>query len=166
MPTARIQNTHNRRVRVNPRNTRDVRMMATQGGSGIQGEQGVAGIQWKGAFSETTEYSYRDAVFYQGSSYFYKYDEPRSGFYPTNSTYWDVLVEKGDQGDTGSDKTFSYVQNVASNEWHVTHNLEKIPSIIVRDSAGSLIEGDYTYPDLNTAILSFSASFTGKANFN
>lgn len=75
---------------------------------------------------------------------------------------------KGDKGDAGEvqfeDLSYVHTQNVASSSWSVTHGLGFIPNITVIDSAGSVVEGSYTYSeDGNTVTLSFSSPFSGKA---
>jgi len=75
---------------------------------------------------------------------------------------------KGDKGDNGDvqveDLSYVHTQNVASSSWSVTHGLGFIPNITVIDSAGSVVEGSYTYSeDGNTVTLSFSSPFSGKA---
>jgi hypothetical protein len=75
---------------------------------------------------------------------------------------------KGDKGDAGEvqfeDLSYVHTQNVASSSWSVTHGLGFIPNITVIDSAGSVVEGSYTYSeDGNTVTLTFSSPFSGKA---
>jgi hypothetical protein len=74
---------------------------------------------------------------------------------------------KGDKGDPGevrfSDLSFVYEQVSASTTWNIVHNLNFVPNITVVDSAGTVVEGSYSYPNLTTVILSFSNAFAGKA---
>ena len=74
---------------------------------------------------------------------------------------------KGDKGDNGEvlyeDLSYVHTQSVASNTWTITHGLQFIPSITVVDSAGTVVEGSYNYPDANTVVASFSGAFSGKA---
>ena len=78
-----------------------------QGEQGIQGVQGTAGtngtdgldITWEGAYAGGTTYAVNDAVSYNGSSYICKLES--TGNLPTNSTYWDLMAQKGSDG-TGS----------------------------------------------------------------
>ena len=58
---------------------------------------------------------------------------------------------------------FTYTQMVPSITWNIVHNLNRRPSVSVTDSAGSEVHGDVTHPNLNTTVLSFSASFSGSA---
>lgn len=54
----------------------------------------------KGAWNLATSYEKLDAVSYNGSLYIAKQDVP-GGTAITNTTYWQLAVEKGDKGDTG-----------------------------------------------------------------
>ena len=71
----------------------------------------------------------------------------------------------GPQGPSGDLRNLAYVftQGVASAIWNINHGLTFIPNITVVDSAGSVVEGDYSYPDENTVIATFIGSFAGKA---
>jgi hypothetical protein len=71
-----------------------------------------------------------------------------------------------DRSGGGGDKHYHFVQNTPSDTWSVTHNLNKYPSVLVRDSAGSIIEGECNYDTLNTMTLTFSAPFSGFAELN
>lgn len=74
---------------------------------------------------------------------------------------------KGDKGDNGEvlyvDLSYVHNQVSPSSTWTITHGLHFIPSITVVDTAGSVVEGDYSYPDQNTVVASFSSPFAGKA---
>jgi len=74
---------------------------------------------------------------------------------------------KGDPGAPGevlySDLSYVHTQSVASTTWTIPHGLQFIPSITVIDSAGSVVEGSYSYPNDNTVIATFSNAFAGKA---
>lgn len=74
---------------------------------------------------------------------------------------------KGDKGDNGevlyADLSYIHIQSVASTTWTISHGLQFIPSITVVDSAGTVVEGSYNYPDANTVVASFSGAFSGKA---
>lgn len=54
----------------------------------------------KGAWNLATSYEKLDAVSYNGSLYIAKQDVP-GGTAITNTTYWQLAAEKGDQGETG-----------------------------------------------------------------
>ena len=64
------------------------------------------------------------------------------------------------------DKHFTYTQATPSDTWVITHNLNKMPSITVVDSAGTIFFGEYTYNDENTVTLTFNGAFSGQAFLN
>lgn len=74
---------------------------------------------------------------------------------------------KGDKGDNGEvlfvDLSYVHNQASAAEVWTINHGLHFIPSITVVDSAGTVVEGSYNYPDENTVIATFSSAFAGKA---
>jgi len=72
---------------------------------------------------------------------------------------------QGEQGIPGSSQVLGYIytQSVQASTWTITHGLDFIPNITVVDSAGSVVEGDYSYPDENTVIATFVGAFAGKA---
>lgn len=69
--------------------------------------------------------------------------------------------QKGDKGDSGG--FFSFTQGIASDTWFIEHNLGYNPNIVVIDSAGTVVEGSYEYPNVNTLIATFSGAFSGNA---
>jgi hypothetical protein len=81
-----------------------------------------------------------------------------------------ITVDIGTVGPQGPAGTIDYGelgyvhdQMSASTAWLVEHGLNFIPNITVVDSAGTVIEGSYSYPNSSTVILNFSNSFAGKA---
>jgi hypothetical protein len=76
----------------------------------------------------------------------------------------------GPQGPAGEPGTTSvanlayhHVQGVPSNTWDITHGLGFYPNITTVDSAGTVLEGDLDYIDLNTIRVIFSTAFSGNA---
>ena len=65
-----------------------------------------------------------------------------------------------------TDKNYIHTQGVASITWVVTHNLNKRPSVMVVDSADTVVIGQVQYNSDNQITLTFSGSFSGKAYFN
>lgn len=59
--------------------------------------------------------------------------------------------------------TFIFNQSIASTTWTITHSLGFYPNVTVSDSAGTIIEGQVDYPNVNTVVLTFSSAFAGKA---
>ena len=62
--------------------------------------------------------------------------------------------------------SYTHIQYTASDTWTIVHHLDKHPSITVVDSAGTVVVGDYRYPDDNTVVCSFRMPFSGKAFLN
>ena len=77
------------------------------------------------------------------------------------------LGTSGPQGPAGQvsagDLAYVHIQNTAQSTWTIVHGLQFIPNITVVDSAGTVVEGDYSYPNENTIVASFIGSFAGKA---
>ena len=70
----------------------------------------------------------------------------------------------GPMGETAwADLGYVHDQPIAAQVWTINHNMHFVPNITVVDSAGTVVEGDYNYPDENTVILTFSGAFAGKA---
>ena len=61
------------------------------------------------------------------------------------------------------DLGYVHEQNVANTTWTITHGLGFIPNITVVDSAGTVVEGSYNYPNSSTVVANFSSAFSGKA---
>lgn len=93
-----------------------------------------------------------------------------------NVTETPVVVELGTSGPQGpqgnpgtpgevlySDLSYVHDQGTPASTWNITHNLQFIPNITVIDSAGTVVEGTYNYPNNTTVVLSFSSPFSGKA---
>jgi hypothetical protein len=76
-----------------------------------------------------------------------------------------VLGELGPQGIPGANQVLGYVFNQTSplSQWTIVHGLDFVPNITVVDSAGSVVEGDYSYPNENTVLATFVGAFAGKA---
>lgn len=70
-----------------------------------------------------------------------------------------VIIKNGDLN-------FIYTQNTPSNEWIITHNLAKYPSVTITDTAGNEMQGEVHHIDINNLKINFSAGFAGKATLN
>lgn len=73
---------------------------------------------------------------------------------------------QGPEGPVGSDLNYVHDQMTPAAQWVVDHNLSKRPSVMVRDSAGSVVVGEITYVDDNRVLLDFASPFSGQAYFN
>ena len=58
---------------------------------------------------------------------------------------------------------YVHIQSVPSAVWNVTHGLGFTPNITVVDTAGTVVEGSYNYPNSNTVVLTFIGAFSGRA---
>jgi len=58
---------------------------------------------------------------------------------------------------------YVHIQENASTTWSVTHGLGFVPNITVVDTAGTVVEGSYNYPNSNTVVLTFIGAFSGRA---
>ena len=79
--------------------------IGTKGDTGSKGDTGTQGTQypWRGDWVTATAYSLNDCVEYQGSGYVC-ISAHTSGTFATDlaASKWDLLVEKGAKGDTGT----------------------------------------------------------------
>jgi hypothetical protein len=66
----------------------------------------------------------------------------------------------------GNDKSFEFTQNTPATVWSINHNLSKFPSVSIVSSSGDEVEGNIKHTDNNNTIITFSASFSGKAYLN
>jgi hypothetical protein len=55
---------------------------------------------------------------------------------------------------------------VASNIWHIIHNLGKKPSVMVTDMDNQVVIGDITYINDNVLDVYFTQAFSGNAYLN
>jgi len=58
---------------------------------------------------------------------------------------------------------YVHIQSVPSAVWNVTHGLGFTPNITVVDTAGTVVEGSYNYPNSSTVVLTFVGAFSGRA---
>ena len=68
--------------------------------------------------------------------------------------------------DARQDKTYVHTQRMASNNWTITHNLNKHPAITIVDSGGTVVIGEIEYINLNLVYVKFNGIFSGKAYCN
>jgi|TARA_R110000822_G_scaffold6851_30_gene28761 hypothetical protein len=64
------------------------------------------------------------------------------------------------------DKHYVHEQGVASSVWTITHNMDKKPSAIVTDSAGTIVLGEVKYTNKNELTIKFNGAFSGEAFLN
>ena len=59
--------------------------------------------------------------------------------------------------------SYTHTQNAVSYNWEITHNLGYRPSVIVTDSAGTVVEADVSYPSVNQVSIALSQAVSGYA---
>lgn len=64
------------------------------------------------------------------------------------------------------DKNFVFNQETPALTWTVAHNMGKLPSVTVQDSANSMVLGSINYIDVNNLSITFSAPISGRAVLN
>ena len=62
--------------------------------------------------------------------------------------------------------TYRHVQTAPAAIWSINHNLDKYPSVTVKDSAGTTVTGEVVYDDPDNLTITFSAAFSGEAYLN
>lgn len=65
-----------------------------------------------------------------------------------------------------NDLHHTHDQNSASATWNIEHNLGKKPSVVIVDSADTVLYGAVEYVDLNNLTITLSAPTSGKAYLN
>jgi hypothetical protein len=58
---------------------------------------------------------------------------------------------------------YVHTQTLSLATWTITHNLGKYPSVMVVDTGGNVVMGEVQYTSTNQLVLTFSATFSGKA---
>lgn len=88
--------------------------------------------------------------------------EPDLGV-PAENGY--ILTSSDEGVRSWSELKISYIhdQQTVSDSWFIQHNLDFYPNIVVKDSAGSTVEGDIEYIDHNSLRVTFSSAFSGMA---
>ena len=78
-----------------------------------------------------------------------------------------TVAAPGPQGPPGSfnpaDIFYVHTQNTPASVWTLNHNLNGNPTAVVLDSAGTQCEGTFSYPSLNTMVITFTGAFSGVA---
>lgn len=82
-------------------------------------------------------------------------------FGPKNNSGWGegVYLGTNDPNDLGQ----TYAQTSPSTVWDIAHTLAFNPNIVVVDTAGNVVEGDYQYVSPTHIIATFSTPIAGKA---
>lgn len=70
-------------------------------------------------------------------------------------------------GAAGSgDLSYTHNQGTSDAVWYINHNLNKFPSVSVKDSAGTEVQGLVQHVDMNNVTVSFNTPFKGIAFLN
>lgn len=112
---------------------------------GVQGPRGLGVLHGVGPPSNSLG---SEGEFYIDTSVNRMYGPKQGGL-------WSTSVNLGG--------TYVHVEDVASIQWTINHNLDYYPSIEVVDSAGNVVIGNYQYVNVNTVIATFASPFAGKA---
>jgi hypothetical protein len=79
----------------------------------------------------------------------------------------EVLATGWSAGGLGTgDKSYTHNQSSANTVWTITHNMNKMPNVVVQDTAGTTVEGGITYINTNQLTITFSMAISGKAYLN
>jgi len=97
----------------------------------VKGADGAAGINWRGTWDNEKTYKKRDAVFYEGSSYYAADDDPAG--VPGTDNSWSIIAKKGDKGEPGSGGTGSGVSVTGA-------SIDEDGKLVLELSDGSEIE--------------------------
>jgi hypothetical protein len=119
------------------------------GTSGPQGPRGTSLLNGIGAPSPSLGI---DGDFYLNTSNMNLYG-------PKTNSEWGSPTDLVGSQELG----YVHIQEVASATWNITHGLGFVPNITVVDTAGTVVEGSYNYPNSNTVVLSFIGAFSGRA---
>jgi hypothetical protein len=75
-------------------------------------------------------------------------------------------IFENDNWNKVGDKTHHHIQSSPSRVWEAFHNLNKYPTVSIRDFDGNEYEAEVKHLDQNNTLLTFSEPFTGLADFN
>lgn len=75
-------------------------------------------------------------------------------------------IQLDEIADNIADKNYVHTQSVPSLTWSVIHNLNKYPSVVIKDSSNEEIEGMIIHTSINQTVIIFNAVFSGQAIFN
>lgn len=82
-------------------------------------------------------------------------------------TFLVTTLEAGPQGNPGPPglpiNVFEFIQAQPLTVWTIVHNLGRHPHVTIIDSTPQQVYARVSYPDLNTAIVTFSAPESGIA---
>ena len=59
--------------------------------------------------------------------------------------------------------SYTHTQNAVSYNWVITHSLGYYPNVVVTDSAGTVIEGEVSFPSIHQVTITLSQALSGYA---
>lgn len=65
-----------------------------------------------------------------------------------------------------NNNSFKYSSDIKKSVWEINHNLNRLPSVVITDTGGTVFEGGITHIDNNNLTITFSAPFKGYADLN
>ena len=77
-----------------------------------------------------------------------------------------IKINDAEDGIDFINRTFIYNQGLPSEIWTILHNLNKFPSVSIKNSAGDIVEGFINYIDENNIVITFNSAFSGSAVLN
>jgi len=75
-------------------------------------------------------------------------------------------ASSGDIGDINQDNYYTFQQSTPSSTWTINHNLNKRPSVTIKNSNDDTLWGDVKYDDNNTLRVLFNKPYSGSAELN
>ncbi len=78
-----------------------------------------------------------------------------------------TIIERGPAGPAGINGSpggsYTHIQAIASDTWTIVHNLNFFPNVVVIDTLGREVQGEKTYTNSNTLVITFTGAFSGTA---
>lgn len=78
---------------------------------------------------------------------------------PDEATVWTQFL-------ANIESSIIYRQENPNNLWNITHNLNKLPTVVVTDYSGNILVGTVAFIDLNMITISFNTAVSGIAYLN
>lgn len=125
----------------------------------------ISTITAGGVWDPEKDYAAMTTVSYQGNVYITIKDTP-AGTPITDKEYYKIFLEGVPDG---SDKTFIYIQQEASDFWTIKHDMGKYPAVTVIgdfDNGRENVLGDIDYTDDTTLTIQFDEPIMGTAYLN
>jgi len=82
----------------------------------------------------------------------------------TNSAPMSVTVSR--VAVASGDKHYTHTQSTATDQWVITHNLNKHPAVAIVDDGGNILITEVRYDSANQLTVLFNSAESGKAYLN